>query len=154
MKNTGRTHFKKGHIPWNKGKRCHKLKGENSYLWKGGITHPKCEDCGKSIRWRSARCYVCRGKFLRGNKHHNWKGGISVNVHSPREPRYKEWRNSVFTRDNYTCQECNQKGGYLEAHHIKSWAKYPELRYEIKNGLTLCKPCHKLTPNYRGKKYG
>jgi hypothetical protein len=59
-----------------------------------------------------------------------------------------EWRKKVFERDNYTCQKCNARNGngvsvYLEAHHVKQFALYPEIRYEVSNGLTLCKPCHK-----------
>lgn len=52
------------------------------------------------------------------------------------------WRKAVFMRDDYTCQHCNQKGGRLEAHHIKEYSKYPELRTEVTNGLTLCYDCH------------
>jgi len=62
-----------------------------------------------------------------------------------------KWRIAVFTRDNWTCQACRARGVYIEAHHIKSWAKHPELRTILDNGVTLCKPCHKLTDNYAGK---
>jgi hypothetical protein len=62
-----------------------------------------------------------------------------------------EWRLKVFERDSYTCQLCNLKGVYLEAHHIKSWIKHPKLRHVLSNGQTLCKKCHKLTENYKSK---
>lgn len=55
---------------------------------------------------------------------------------------YISWRNQVFKRDNYTCQLCDSYGGGLHADHIKPWANFPELRYEITNGRTLCVPCH------------
>lgn len=81
----------------------------------------------------------------------NWQGGKSKDVHSVTSPRYKKWRMEVFIRDNFTCQGCGIRGCYLEAHHIKSWAKYPKLRYELGNGVALCESCHKLTDNYKGK---
>lgn len=58
-------------------------------------------------------------------------------------PEYKKWRMKVFQRDNFTCQICGQVGGKLNAHHIKSFAKYKKLRTVVSNGITLCEKCHK-----------
>lgn len=59
-------------------------------------------------------------------------------------PEYKQWRKLVLTRDNHTCRKCDIKGGNLNAHHIKPWKDFPELRYVLDNGLTLCSKCHKI----------
>jgi len=52
------------------------------------------------------------------------------------------WRKSVFKRDNYTCQQCNKRGGDLNAHHLFSVTKFPELKLNINNGITFCENCH------------
>jgi len=59
-----------------------------------------------------------------------------------RSARYKKWRLNVFRRDNFTCQRCGVVGGYLNAHHIKSFYRYKKLRFLLSNGITLCKNCH------------
>ena len=144
--NKGRKHTEE-----TKKKMSEMLKGNKNPRWKGG--KPKCIDCGKRLAdYQSKRCLRCRGLNQCQEKHFNWKGGISKNSHSNDEPKYKQWRSDIFQRDNWTCQTCGLKGKKLVAHHIKSWAKFPELRYEIENGITLCEECHKLTDNYCGKK--
>lgn len=60
---------------------------------------------------------------------------------------YRDWRTNVFKRDNYLCQICSQNG-CLEVHHIKSWVEYPELRYIMENGITLCKKHHRLVHKF------
>lgn len=57
--------------------------------------------------------------------------------------RYGEWRRAVFTRDDYTCRSCGERGGVLHAHHVRSWAKHPEARYDVTNGVTLHEACHR-----------
>jgi 5-methylcytosine-specific restriction endonuclease McrA len=80
---------------------------------------------------------------LRGEKSYMWKGGISRNHQLERQGvEFKIWRNSLFERDNYTCQSCGSKGVFLHPHHIKNFSDYPELRYDLNNGVTLCRKCH------------
>lgn len=56
-------------------------------------------------------------------------------------PQYPVWRKLVFERDGYQCRDCGT-GGRLQAHHVKEWADFPEQRFDVSNGLTLCDDCH------------
>jgi hypothetical protein len=86
---------------------------------------------------------------IRGEKHPNWKGGVTAEHEKARKSlEYKLWRKAVFERDNYICQRCDKRGGYLQVDHINEWADFPELRYEISNGQTLCLGCHKEKTKY------
>jgi len=89
---------------------------------------------------------------MKGDKNPNWRGGTTnkrLLIMASRE--YKLWRKSVFERDDYTCVWCGRKeevSGYLEADHIKPFCDYPELRFAIDNGRTLCHECHTKTDSY------
>lgn len=89
----------------------------------------------------------------RKERHPAWKGGVSTENDILRKSlEFREWRTAVFERDNYTCLWCgDNKSGKLNADHIKPWSLYPELRFEISNGRTLCVPCHKTTDTYAGR---
>lgn len=91
------------------------------------------------------------GGWMRGRGNPNWKGGKKRQGGRPEYTKEcNQWRRAVYARDNYTCQECGfarTKPGQLNAHHIKSWAKYPEGRFDVGNGTTLCKPCHRERHN-------
>jgi hypothetical protein len=138
--------FKKGASPWNKG-----LINKTKHT---------CKNCGKEfIRNKKLAKYcsvTCSSNAQRGGKrrysgerHHLWKGGISRYVrYEYYTPAYTEWRSRVFVRDNFTCQECGVKGATLNAHHIKSATYFPEYKFDINNGVTLCIECHKKTDNY------
>lgn len=89
---------------------------------------------------------------MKGDKNPSWKGGIKLENDKIRHRiEFRLWREAVLARDNWTCRKCSKRGGRLEAHHIKPFSEYPELRFAIDNGETLCLECHKLTDNYCGK---
>ena len=85
----------------------------------------------------------------RGEKGNNWKGGLwSSQPQSERKSaRYRTLRKEVMERDVWKCVLCGD-GGELEVDHIKSYSKYPELRFEKTNLRTLCKPCHRDTDTF------
>ena len=123
-----KTEFKKGHAPWLKGK----TKSEDNRIAQPWLGKERDQETRDKI-----------SKAKRGKRSASWKGGTRrYRKMEMGRYQYIEWRSFVFERDKYTCQDCGEKGGYLHAHHIKSWARYPKLRYELNNGITYCKECH------------
>lgn len=130
--------------------------GTNNPNYNGGVI-VECAECSQKIRRNVSQLGVserffcdkyCMGNWMSenntNNKNPNWKKGLYL-THSKRTNKeYQDWRLAVYERDNFTCQACGyDKGGILQAHHIKSFTFFKELRYDIKNGITLCKDCHR-----------
>lgn len=94
-----------------------------------------------------------RGKVL-GASNPSWKGGVTLINHTIRNSaQYNEWRKTIFKRDNWSCVLCGdrQKSGHkviLQADHIKPFSLFPELRFSLDNGRTLCIDCHRKTDTY------
>lgn len=129
------------------------MAGSGNPSWRDA--KPRCVDCDTPLTHyghydgKPDRCNKCQRKYNRGAAHYNWQGGKTAEHAKLRNSlEYKQWRTAVFERDDYTCQECGQRGGDLHVDHIKPFAIHPELRLDVANGRTLCVPCHKKTPTY------
>lgn len=162
--------------------RSKNLTGIKSGTWKGGddLLCVVCGDKFRVKPSQALKAKCCSVKCqniwqhenLRGSKSGGWKGGINTTQSTLRNhEKYKEWRTAVFKRDNYTCQKCPQIGGILHAHHLRRFSvilndirqKFPLLLetdvasnykdlWDIRNGITLCKKCHKITHKKEGNK--
>lgn len=124
--------------------------------------HKKAISDWNKKRWSNIENKIDLAEKLKGDKSHFWKGGIYPENKTIRTNfRYKNWKNDVFKRDNWTCQKCGKHGGSLHAHHIKEFNLIlSEIReiangqnivdlafkcadlWDINNGITLCKECH------------
>jgi hypothetical protein len=142
------TYFKKGIIPWNKGRKCPYISGENNPMY--GKTHTD-ESKAKISK-------IHKGKIIPkdirikmgsdGEKNGNWKGGISY------EPYCEVWndieyKTSIKERDNYKCKhpDCWENSKILVIHHIN----YIKKDCSPKNLITLCNSCNSRVNNDREK---
>jgi hypothetical protein len=148
-------------------------KGKLSGGYRGGRAKKSCLVCRKlfefspsATRWErgkycSRKCYIIAKS---GSKSPWWKGGVTpLSMQIRHHFKSRQWKSDVFTRDNFVCQKCGNKGGRLNAHHVVSFSKIIAKReiktleqavdckelWSINNGITLCEKCHyKLHEKY------
>ena len=176
--------FIKGHLVPKKWKKKFKKASSRSYKEKFGErkveelknksrkrmigkNNPNYKNTFGSNQWFKKGIDKRRDKteFKKGEKHWNWKGGITnLQPQIRNNIKYKKWRLKVYNRDNFICQNCWRKGsGNLEAHHIKPFGKIlmenniktlkqalncKEL-WDLDNGITYCIKCHKIQEKKR-----
>lgn len=90
----------------------------------------------------------CVGKYYSGERSSLYiDGNQTVKDKIRHSPEYFKWKLSVFYRDGKKCIWCSSKKN-IEADHIKPQSLYPELRFDLDNGRTLCHDCHTKTASY------
>lgn len=160
---------RKGSIPWNKGIPCRVETKQKLSKIKKGVPRPwmrgrhvsdetkrKLSQFNKGKKLSEETCRK-RSLISMGANNNFWKGGITkLNFLLRSLKKYEMWRMAVFKRDNYKCLRCGMNG-YLHAHHIKQFAlilKENNIKntndalvcnelWDINNGETLCRMCHK-----------
>jgi hypothetical protein len=151
---------------------CGNIKYINKYKVDSGHTR-SCGCLSKEVQIQRAknRKYTPMSEYRKkeiseffkkrtGSLNPAWKGGKTKLQQALRScSKYKEWRNNIFKRDDWTCQICQKRGTYLESHHIKPFitiirenyiksfeeAMLCDLLWDINNGKTLCLNCHNKT---------
>ena len=179
------TTFKKGQVvivPLSSRRR-----GVENNKWKGGKIDFVCKICGSTFKiglWQkntaktcSLACYneyrkLPKVRIRLSDKQKEVVKNKKLEVISKsldklirHSVHYRIWRETVFERDEFTCQKCEIRGGVLRADHIKPFALIlfqnniktfdeaiacDEL-WKVKNGRTLCHNCHLTTKTYGRK---
>lgn len=92
------------------------------------------------------RCPKCGLNKRSGKNHYRYNPNLTKEERLQRDMfngEIKKWRNAIYKRDNYTCGKCGNVGHKLNAHHLNSWNTHESERFDLDNGQTLCKTCHK-----------
>ena len=139
---------------YNKNRK--RITGAEHGNWKGGNKSLVCRVCGREYlipRKRIAKSKYCSPECrsvdlktrYKGAGSPAWRGGKTPsNILIRNSTDYAKWRDDVFTRDKWICQDCGQVGGKLHVHHVFNFSEFPEHRLEVWNGATLCENCHSL----------
>lgn len=169
------TQFKKGAISLNKGKKASlktrqkqreaKLKNPTK-CWQGKLREAMRGNKYNFGKKHTMEWKIKNGERRKGENNPRWRGGITpLNKKIRGCFEMRQWRSDVFTRDDFICQSCGQRGGELQADHIKLFSVIMKDNnitcfedalgcrelWNLNNGQTLCKDCHsRKTYNVEG----
>lgn len=141
--------FLKGNIPWAKGRKF--TQEHIDKIRKATLGNQNAKGCIRSKETKEklriqklGKNNPMFGKY--GKLHHRYiidRSKIKTDKRNHGDAEYKLWRRNIMNRDNWKCKINNQNcSGNLVAHHILPWSKFPELRYNINNGISLCHSHH------------
>lgn len=127
--------------------------GENHPRWQSGPREKPCGFCKTIIRyeppgtyaWFKQRKFCSRACSIKGQKRLYGEEHPRYNPNARhRQPagKHRRWAEAVVNRDGARCQECGVQNVQLHAHHIKPYRNFPDLRWDVSNGVTLCHRCH------------
>lgn len=135
-------------IPINYICQCGKIAKTRLNKFKSGV---RCDECNNKKRSNSAKLMWKKEDIIQkhlGKNNGKWNSKLTDEERKHYRKNYKEckeyrdWRINVYKKDNFTCQVCFKTKKFLNAHHLYNYADYKDLRFDLNNGITLCKECH------------
>lgn len=146
-----------GKKTWNAGTKGMSIMKPNKTSFQKGRKHTEEFKKNASLRMKgnkyalgfkqSEELKERRASKIRGENHGRWLKDRTKLKQDERRTQFKNgtdsatraWSKEVKKRDNWTCVIHNSEcSGRLESHHILNWLEYPDVRYNINNGVTLC----------------
>lgn len=128
--------------------------GKNSHAWMGGGEQIPCDWCGKMHQRATSQLATnnfcsrkCKGRWFSENivgaAHPMWNPDLTdeERIIGRGYPEIRQWTQNVLHRDSYTCQICGSTEN-VEAHHMYSYKHFPQYRFVIEYGETMCRSCH------------
>lgn len=121
-----------------------------------GITRRRISEANKGIsktqEHKDKLSELSKGRWL-GENNPKWKGGFYRDSLAKRyDSRYYKWRDEVIRKGDNKCSVCDKTLGItceccgqkvqMYAHHVKPVKQYPELAFDVSNGILLCYSCH------------
>lgn len=140
-----------GQTAWNKGKNIQTNDALRIWRINGGTPWNKGLNGVHLSPATEFKVGDCR---ITGENNINWKGGVSdVNRKIRKSKEYKTWRTNIYQRDGWVCRLCDVKcqTGNIVAHHIDNFADNEDKRFDLDNGVTLCRSCHAKIHNPKNK---
>ena len=120
-------------------------------------TLKKCKYCKEQFEFKPSQLnvYIGAGQYCSRQCNYddiNEKSKIKAQTVNPKKPiknsAHKKWQAAVRDRDGRICQRCGIYEYYCHTHHVKTRAQYPELMYDVNNGICLCGSCHSVVHHH------
>ncbi len=124
-------------------KAARKIDGQTRWICKCDCGNNETIDIiGAHLRNNSITNCGCEYEQLVKNGEINRKLSKTLRIYERfYHPRYLKWRETILSKYEYRCDICKSKNR-LQVHHLYSYQTYPELRYDLENGVCLCRKCH------------
>lgn len=108
----------------------------------------KCSRCGKIINYtETCDCKINHKRKVRNKYQRDYYEKNKDQLKLIKNAKWYKLRKQIIKRDGAFCRRCFAKNNEfvtenLQVHHIKPRIDYPELIYDDKNLVTICKQCN------------
>lgn len=104
-----------------------------------------CKTCSKEFPFPESQLkHKGHGTFCSRQCSTRWQEQVAASTPTMSMDRAKDkaWSRTVRENDQNTCRRCGKVHKSNDAHHIAPRDEFPDLRFDLSNGVCLCQSCH------------